>query len=174
MFTCRTFLYTKSGHVDAADAEKMRNAACDLRRDELAGTILLSYYEEEIWTHADWDYSIADIWQQLITVPVRVLETGAATVYQADCPAEIYFKEQPHSFVEMRMNWKEKKYWLPEKELMTTLLYGAMDFFAGVNAARGDDPFIHEWNDCQSVLQKVRARLCGVDGCCRRITADGG
>lgn len=162
------------GHVDAADAEKMRSAACDLRRDEFAGTILLSYYDEEIWTHANADYSIADIWQQLITVPARILESGAATVYQTDCPAEIYFKEQPHSFVEMRMNRKDKKYWLPEKELMTTLLYGAMDFFAGVDKARGDDRFIHAWNDCQSGLQRVQERFCDGDGCCRRITPDGG
>lgn len=174
MFTCRTVLYTRLGHVDAADAERMRNAACDLRRDEFAGAILLSYYDEEIWTHADWDYSIADIWQQLITVPARVLETGAAIVYQTDCPAEIYFKEQPHSFVEMRMSWQEKRYWLPEKELMTTLLYGAMDFFAGVDKARGDDRFIHAWNDCQSGLQRVQERFCDGDGCCRRITPDGG
>lgn len=86
MFTCRTFLYTRLGHVDAADAERMRNAADDLRRDELAGTILLSYYDEEIWTHADSDYSVANIWRQLIMVPARILETGAATVYQTDCP----------------------------------------------------------------------------------------
>lgn len=72
------------------------------------------------------------------------------------------------------MNWKDKKYWLPEKELMTTLLCGAMDFFAGVDKARGDDRFIREWNDCQSVLQKVRARFRGGGDCRCRIMPDGG
>ena len=137
-------LIQPSWFTEAMDAEGLKKISKYIDdRNYIEGVILLSYNNENIFTYRNWDD--VNYWWMYITLAVRmVLDEGEGWLYMPDQPAKITFKECGNDLIKMYTEWNDKTYILPEKELLTTLLKGSIQFFEAI-----DEPLeLHgEYND---------------------------
>jgi len=137
MFTCKSFLLDLRGtildldHIDptifteVTDIEGVRKIAHYIEKDYLEGAIVLSFYDEQILTFRNWD-ALAALWIYLVAAIDKTMDTGEGISNMAGHPGVISFKEHPSGFIKLHTDWNDKRYWLPEKEFVTTLLQGAV------------------------------------------------
>lgn len=155
LFTCRSLLLDHRNKItnldlikaswftEVTNTEGLRKISKYIDRNYMDGVILLNYNDQKIFTYRDWD-SIEQLWI-LITVAIQeVLDKSEGWLYLPDQPAKITFKERGNDLIEMYTEWNDKTYILPEKELLTTLIEGAIQFFEAI-----DEPLeLHgEYND---------------------------
>ena len=144
MFTCKSFLIKPKvrisdlNHIDPAwfidvtDAEELKKIARHVDKKYIDGAILLSYFDKEILTFREWD-SLNDLWVYLAVAIDQLLQDGAATMLFPDSPREMTFKEYDRGFIKLHTKWNNSRFFVPEKELLITLLQGAADFFDAIN-----------------------------------------
>ena len=122
-------LIQPSWFTEATDAEGLKKISKYIDdRNYIEGVILLSYNNENIFTYRNWDD--VNYWWMYITLAVQmVLDEGEGWLYMPDQPAKITFKECGNDLIKMYTEWNDKTYILPEKELLTTLLKGSIQFF---------------------------------------------
>lgn len=144
MFTCKSFLIKPKvrisdlNHIDPAWFVDVKNAAelqkivRHVDKKYIDGAILLSYFDKEILTFREWD-SLNDLWVYLAVAIDQLLQDGAATMLFPDSPREMTFKEYDRGFIKLHTKWNNSRFFVPEKELLITLLQGAADFFDAIN-----------------------------------------
>jgi len=156
LFTCRSLildprydipdvdLIKPSWYIETTDVEGIKKISKYIDdRNYIEGVILLAYNNENIFTYRDWDD--VNYWWMYITLAIQmVLDEGEGWLYMPDQPTKITFKERDNDLIEMYTEWNDKTYILPEKELLTTLLEGSIQFFEAI-----DEPLeLHgEYND---------------------------
>lgn len=171
MFTCKSLvidprydipdvsLIKPSWFTEVTDAEGLRKISKYIDRNYIDGVILLEYNDEKIFTYQDWD-SIEQLWMFITLAIQKVLDEGEGWLYLPDQPAKIIFKECGNDLIEMYTEWNDKTYRLPEKELLTTLLKGSIQFFEAI-----DEPlelhgyFEDELNESKELLRRVEKEL---------------
>ena len=171
MFTCKSFLLDLRGtildldHIDptifteVTDIEGVRKIAHYIEKDYLEGAIVLSFYDEQILTFRNWD-ALAALWIYLVTAVDKTMDTGEGISNMAGHPGVISFKEHPSGFIKLHTDWNDKRYWLPEKEFVTTLLQGAAEFYEATDIAlRLQGKYLPELNYCKELLEKVQERF---------------
>ena len=171
MFTCKSFLLDLRGtildldHIDptifteVTDIEGVRKIAHYIEKDYLEGAIVLSFYDEQILTFRNWD-ALAALWIYLVTAVDKTMDTGEGISNMASHPGVISFKEHPSGFIKLHTDWNDKRYWLPEKEFVTTLLQGAVEFYEATDIAlRLQGKYLPELNYCKELLEKVQERF---------------
>lgn len=167
MFTCRSLLLDHRNKItnldlikaswftEVTNAEGLRKISKYIDRNYMDGVILLNYNDQKIFTYRDWD-SIEQLWI-LITVAIQeVLDKSEGWLYLPDQPEKITFKERGNDLIEMYTEWNDKTYILPEKELLTTLIEGAIQFFEAI-----DEPLeLHGYfNDDLNFSKKLLHRV---------------
>ena len=171
MFTCKSFLLDLRGtildldHIDptifteVTDIEGVRKIAHYIEKDYLEGAIVLSFYDEQILTFRNWD-ALAALWIYLVAAIDKTMDTGEGISNMAGHPGAISFKEHPSGFIKLHTDWNDKRYWLPEKEFVTTLLQGAVEFYEATDIAlRLQGKYLPELNYCKELLEKVQERF---------------
>lgn len=171
MFTCKSLLLDRRNKIvdldlikpswftEVTDAEGLRKISKYIDRNYMEGVVLLEYNDEKIFTYQDWD-SIEQLWMFITLAIQKVLDEGEGWLYLPDQPAKIIFKECGNDLVEMYTEWNDKTYTLPEKELLTTLLKGSIQFFEAI-----DEPleihgyFEDEINYSKELLRRVENKL---------------
>lgn len=171
MFTCKSLvidprydipdvaLIKPSWFTEVTDAERLRKISKYIDRNYIDGVVLLEYNDEKIFTYQDWD-SIEQLWMFITLAIQKVLDEGEGWLYLPDQPAKIIFKERGNDLIEMYTEWNDKTYRLPEKELLTTLLKGSIQFFEAI-----DEPlelhgyFEDELNESKELLRRVEKEL---------------
>ena len=171
MFTCKSFLldlrYTilDLDHIDptifteVTDIEGIRKIAQYVDKEYLEGAILLRYYDDPILSFSDWDPMVS-LWIYFAMAVEEILNTGEAHFCMPDHPGDLSFKEHPRGFIKLHTDWNDKRYWLPEKEFLTTLLQGAVEFYEATDIAlRLQGKYLPELNYCKKILEKVQERF---------------
>lgn len=171
MFTCKSLvidprydipdvaLIKPSWFTEVTDAEGLRKISKYIDRNYIDGVVLLEYNDEKIFTYQDWD-SIEQLWMFITLAIQKVLDEGEGWLYLPDQPVKIIFKECGNDLIEMYTEWNDKTYCLPEKELLTTLLKGSIQFFEAI-----DEPlelhgyFEDELNESKDLLRRVEKEL---------------
>jgi len=171
MFTCKSLvldprydipdldLIKPSWFTEVTDAEGLRKISKYIDRNYIDGVVLLEYNDKKIFTYRDWD-SIEQLWMFITLAIQKVLDEGEGWLYLPDQPAKIIFKECGNDLIEMYTEWNDKTYRLPEKELLTTLLKGSIQFFEAI-----DEPlelhgyFEDELNESKELLRRVEKEL---------------
>ena len=144
MFTCRSFLIRPKvrisdlNHIDPAwfvdvtNAEELKKIAKHVDKKYIDGAILLSYFDKEILTFREWD-SLNYLWVYLAVAIDKLLQDGIASMSFPDAPMEMDFEEYDRGFIKLHTKWNNSCFFVPEKELLITLLQGAADFFDAIN-----------------------------------------
>lgn len=144
MFTCRSFLIRPKvrisdlNHIDPAwfvdvtDAKELKKIARHVDKKYIDGAILLSYFDKEILTFREWD-SLNYLWVYLAVAIDKLLQDGIASMSVPDAPMEMAFEEYDRGFIKLHTKWNSKRFFVPEKELLLTLLQGAINFFDAIN-----------------------------------------
>ena len=139
MFTCRSFLIRPKvrisdlNHIDPAwfvdvtDAKELKKIARHVDKKYIDGAILLNYFDKEILTFREWD-SLNYLWVYLAVAIDKLLQDGIATMLFPDAPMEMDFEEYDRGFIKLHTKWNNKRFFVPEKELLLTLLQGAVHF----------------------------------------------
>ena len=171
MFSCKSLvidprydipdvaLIKPSWFTEVTDAEGLRKISKYIDRNYIDGVVLLEYNDEKIFTYQDWD-SIEQLWMFITLAIQKVLDEGEGWLYLPDQPVKIIFKECGNDLIEMYTEWNDKTYRLPEKELLTTLLKGSIQFFEAI-----DEPlelhgyFEDELNESKELLRRVEKEL---------------
>ena len=171
MFTCKSLLLDRRNKIvdldlikpswftEVTDAEGLRKISKYIDRNYMDGVVLLEYNDEKIFTYRDWD-SIEQLWMFITLAIQKILDEGEGWLYLPDQPAKILFKECGNDLIEMYTEWNDKTYRLPEKELLTTLLKGSIQFFEAI-----DEPldlhgyFEDELNESKELLRRVEKEL---------------
>ena len=144
MFTCKSLLLDHRNKIvdlnlikpswftEVTDTAGLKKISEYIDRNYREGVMILNSNDEKICTYRDWD-SIEQLWI-LITVAIQeVLDEGEGWLYLPDQPAKITFKECGNDLIEMYTEWNNRTYILPEKELLTTLLKGSIQFFEAID-----------------------------------------
>lgn len=144
MFTCRSFLIRPKvrisdlNHIDPAwfvdvtDAKELKKIARHVDKKYIDGAIPLSYFDKEILTFREWD-SLNYLWVYLAVAIDKLLQDGIASMSFPDAPMEMAFEEYDRGFIKLHTKWNNKRFFVPEKELLLTLLQGAVNFFDSIN-----------------------------------------
>jgi hypothetical protein len=144
MFTCKSLVIDPrydipdvsfiqlSWFTEVTDTEGLKKISKYIDRNYIDGAILLNYNDEKIFTYRDWD-SIEQLWGLIAVAIQGVLDKGEGWLYLPDQPAKITFKECGNNLIEMYTEWNDRTYILPEKELLTTLLKGSIQFFEAID-----------------------------------------
>ena len=144
MFTCRSFLIRPkvrisdlkhidpAWFVDVTDAKELKKIARHVDKKYIDGAILLNYFDKEILTFREWD-SLNYLWVYLAVAIDKLLQDGIATMLFPDAPMEMDFEEYDRGFIKLHTKWNNKRFFVPEKELLLTLLQGAVNFFDAIN-----------------------------------------
>lgn len=144
MFTCRSFLIRPKvrisdlNHIDPAwfvdvtDAKELKKIARHVDKKYIDGAILLSYFDKEILTFREWD-SLNYLWVYLAVAIDKLLQDGIASMSFPDAPMEMAFEEYDRGFIKLHTKWNNKRFFVPEKELLLTLLQGSVHFFDAIN-----------------------------------------
>ena len=139
MFTCRSFLIRPKvrisdlNHIDPAwfvdvtDAKELKKIARHVDKKYIDGAILLNYFDKEILTFREWE-SLNYLWVYLAVAIDKLLQDGIATMLFPDAPMEMDFEEYDRGFIKLHTKWNNKRFFVPEKELLLTLLQGAVHF----------------------------------------------
>ena len=139
MFTCRSFLIRPKvrisdlNHIDPAwfvdvtNAEELKKIARHVDKKYIDGAILLSYFDKEILTFREWE-SLNYLWFYLAVAIDKLLQDGTASMSFPDAPMDMTFKEYDRGFIKLHTTWNNKRFFVPEKELLLTLLQGAVHF----------------------------------------------
>ena len=171
MFICKSFLLDLRCTIldldnidptiftEVTDIEGIRKIAQYVDKEYLEGAILLSYYDDPILSFSDWDPMVS-LWIYFAMAVEEILNTGEAHFCMPDHPGDLSFKEHPRGFIKLHTDWNDKRYWLPEKEFVTTLLQGAVEFYEATDIAlRLQGKYLPELNYCKKILEKVQERF---------------
>nr|WP_315410949.1 hypothetical protein [uncultured Selenomonas sp.] len=144
MFTCKSFLLRPKvrisdlNHIDPAwfidvdNTEEVQRIARYVDKKYIDGAILLNYFDKEILTFREWE-ALNHLWIYLAVAIDKLLQDGTASMSFPDAPMEMDFEEYDRGFIKLHTKWNNKRFFVPEKELLLTLLQGSVHFFDAIN-----------------------------------------
>ena len=118
--------------VDVTDAEELKKIARHVDKKYIDGAILLSYFDKEILTFREWD-SLNYLWVYLAGAIKKLMQDGTTSMSFPGTPMEMDFEEYDRGFIKLHTKWNNKRFFVPEKELLLTLLQGSVHFFDAIN-----------------------------------------